>query len=86
MSKHSDIIKEMKVFKHKLLELGGDESQPYVYNLVWRSVEALSEQVKEISQLKETIHLLKSPVNAERLNKSLKAIEAGETFEKELLE
>jgi PHD/YefM family antitoxin component YafN of YafNO toxin-antitoxin module len=46
----------------------------------------VTDRDKEIAELKETLHLLKSPANAERLQSAVKSIEAGDTVKKELFE
>jgi antitoxin YefM len=40
----------------------------------------------ELEGLRETLHLLSSPANAERLRRSIAELDAGKGFERELIE
>jgi antitoxin YefM len=40
----------------------------------------------ELEGLRETLHLLSSPANAERLRRSMAELDAGKGFERELIE
>ena len=62
-----------------------DDAEPIVLTRVGHeSVVVLS--LEEYNSMRETMYLLRSPANARRLSKAMAAFDAGEGFERELID
>ena len=67
-----------------LLQQVGDDQE--AVEIIWRRGSAYLVSADQYRSVKETVYLLSSPRNAERLRRSIEASRLGEATEREVLE